>query len=186
MSSPEDIYIFFVFISGISFPFSEHFSFFRLLSKADKKEIPQEAIVEENSIKFQEKYFQSRIATIDALKQKTGTDPYPHKFHVTCTIPDYIDRYGHLNNGESVADATESVAGRIFSIRNAKKLCFIDLRGDQQKLQVKVYEKSFSTPDEYKLYIDSLKRGDIVGVEGSPSRTKRGELSIDSKKVWFN
>lgn len=137
----------------------------------------------EESITFRKQYFQSRAATISELKQKSGIDPYPHKFHVTRTLPDYIHQHGHLDNGESLPDVTESVAGRIFAIRAAKKLCFVDLRGDGMKLQVKVYEKSFSTPDEYAFYINTLRRGDIVGVEGTPSRTKRGELSIDSKKV---
>lgn len=60
---------------------------------------------------------------------------------------------------------------------------FVDLRGDGMKLQVKIYEASFATPDEFNLFVNTLRRGDIIGVEGTPSRTKRGELSIDAKKV---
>lgn len=128
-------------------------------------------------------YFELRKAAVNQLKQKSNIEPYPHQFNVTCTIPTYVGRYGHLANGDSIDNASEIVAGRIYSIRNAKKLVFIDLRGDGQKLQVKVYEKSFPTPKEFTIFMDMLKRGDIIGIEGTPSRTKRGELSIDSKKV---
>lgn len=123
------------------------------------------------------------MAAINELKQKTGADPYPHKFHVSRTIPAYRSEYEHIENGGKLENVIESVAGRIYSIRNANKMVFIDLRGDGIKLQVKVYETSFATPDEYKLFVNTLRRGDIIGVEGTPSRTKRGELSIDAKKV---
>lgn len=152
-------------------------------SKSSKTAKPKES---ENKEESRQDYFELRSAAVQKLKQKLNIDPYPHQFNVTCTIPTYIDRYGHLTNGDSIDNVSEIVAGRIYSIREAKKLVFIDLRGDGEKLQVKVYEKSFPTPAEFTIFVDTLRRGDLIGIEGTPSRTKRGELSIDSKKVCRN
>jgi len=56
------------------------------------------------------------------------------------------------------------------------KLLFIDLEGDSTKVQL------LATASEYKGVFEelaaSLKRGDIVGIEGQPGRSKPGELSI--------
>lgn len=144
---------------------------------------PKQTENAEEALSNPEKYFQSRLAAVNELKQQTGADPYPHKFHVSRTIPAYRNEYDHIKNGGKLDNVSESVAGRIYSIRNANKLVFVDLRGDGMKLQVKIYEASFATPDEFNLFVNTLRRGDIIGVEGTPSRTKRGELSIDAKKV---
>lgn len=74
-------------------------------------------------------------------------------------------------------DVTESITGRVYSLRGASKsLYFIDIFGDDSKVQI------FATANAYKgdfEYIkNALKRGDIVGVTGQPGRTKTGELSI--------
>lgn len=67
-------------------------------------------------------------------------------------------------------------------IRSAgQKLIFIDLYGDEHKVQV------FAAADFYTDDFDEIhtrvKRGDIVGVEGAPGRTKTGELSIKPKTI---
>lgn len=68
------------------------------------------------------------------------------------------------------------------SVRAAgTKLIFIDLHGDDYKVQV------FATAANYSGDFDSLhtsvKRGDIIGVEGNPGRTKTGELSVRPTKI---
>jgi lysyl-tRNA synthetase class II len=39
-------------------------------------------------------------------------------------------------------------------------------------------EDNFETPDEFWRQISMTKRGDIVGVEGFPGVSKKGELSL--------
>ena len=50
-----------------------------------------------------------RTRAITAQK-KLGPDPYPHKFYLTMSVPEFTERYQSLENGESHAD-TVSVAG---------------------------------------------------------------------------
>jgi lysyl-tRNA synthetase class 2 len=63
------------------------------------------------------------------------------------------------------------------SIRSSgSKLLFIDLVGDDHKVQL------MATANNYKGDFDqlstALRRGDIIGVEGVPGRSKTGELSV--------
>lgn len=118
------------------------------------------------------------------MKIDIASHPYPHKFAVSRTLQEYIEKYNHLQNEETAENESESVAGRVYSIRHASsKLAFIDLRGNGFKLQVKANAQNYAKAEQFQAAINSIHRGDIVGVEGFPGRTKRGELSIYSKNV---
>lgn len=129
-------------------------------------------------------FYESRKAKVEELKQNADTHPYPHKFQISCTVLEYIQKYNHLSNDENLKEITERVAGRIYSIRRAgAKLYFFDLQSDGAKVQVKIYEKMYESKEKFLAEVSKYQRGDIIGVEGSPSRTKSGELSINSKTV---
>lgn len=121
---------------------------------------------------------------MNELKQHADTHPYPNKYPISCTIPEYVKKYEYLKNEETLDGVTETVAGRILSIRKiGSKLYFFDLQSDGAKLQVKLYERMYESKENFVAEISKYHRGDIIGVEGSPSRTKSGELSIISKTV---
>ena len=85
-------------------------------------------------IHFQQ-YFLLRSQAILAQKQ-TGPSPYPHKFVVTMSLSDFIEKYQQLNAGEHNSDVV-CVAGRVHAKRESSaKLIFYDLRGESTKLQV--------------------------------------------------
>ncbi|XP_059459919.1 lysine--tRNA ligase, cytoplasmic isoform X2 [Corylus avellana] len=128
-------------------------------------------------------YFENRLKYLAAQKG-VGLNPYPHKFHVSMSILEYIEKYGGLSNGEHLVDVTVNLAGRIMSKRSSSsKLFFYDLHGGGVKVQVMadasksdIYEEA-----EFSSFHSNVKRGDIVGVIGFPGKTKRGELSIFPK-----
>lgn len=79
------------------------------------------------------------------------------------------------------------MAGRIHAIRESgAKLIFYDLRGEGVKLQVMANAKLYENEDAFGADTGKIRRGDIIGVEGSPGKTKKGELSIIPKKVKQN
>lgn len=45
-------------------------------------------------------YFKLRSAAIAELKKSPETDPYPHKFHVSISLENFINKYNHLKEGE--------------------------------------------------------------------------------------
>lgn len=124
-------------------------------------------------------YFENRLKYL-ATQKADGKNPYPHKFFVTQTILEYIEKYESLSNGEHRESDEVSLAGRIMSKRSSSsKLFFYDLHGGGAKVQVMAdASKSGMDEVEFSRFHSSVKRGDIVGVTGFPGKTKRGELSI--------
>uniref|UniRef100_A0A1J3JEC1 Lysine--tRNA ligase n=1 Tax=Noccaea caerulescens TaxID=107243 RepID=A0A1J3JEC1_NOCCA len=124
-------------------------------------------------------YLENRLKYIES-EMANGENPYPHKFSVSMSIPEYIDKYGSLSDGDHVEDAQVSLAGRIMSKRSSSsKLFFYDLHGNDFKVQVMAdASKSELDKAEFSKIHSNAKRGDFVGVTGFPGKTKRGELTI--------
>ena len=57
-----------------------------------------------------QQYYENRLKYLDAQKGE-GKNMYPHKFFVTLSIPEYIDKYGGLSNGEHLEDVSVSLSG---------------------------------------------------------------------------
>lgn len=132
-------------------------------------------------------YFKLRSTAVEELKKRPETHPYPHKFNVTISLENFIEKYqSSIKDGETL-DSTVSVAGRIHSIRGSgAKLIFYDLRGEGVKIQVMANAREYINEDEFATDNGKIRRGDIIGVEGRPGKTKKGELSIIPKKVKRN
>ena len=76
------------------------------------------------------------------------------------------------------------ILGRVHAIRESgSKLVFYDLRGEGVKVQVMANLNSYESSELFKTDVTQIKRGDIIGVRGHPTRTKTGELSIIPKKM---
>lgn len=128
-------------------------------------------------------FFKLRSVAVEKLKKIPGAHPYPHKFNVTTSLEGFIEQYNHVADGEKL-DVTVSVAGRIHSIRGSgAKLIFYDLRGEGVKIQVMANARAYVSEEEFISDNEKIRRGDIIGVEGNPGKTKKGELSIIPKKV---
>ncbi|RXW12806.1 hypothetical protein EST38_g13048 [Candolleomyces aberdarensis] len=132
-------------------------------------------------------YYELRARQIKHLKETQNPNPYPHKFHVTRSLTDYIKEYGSegvIAAGTRLDGKTEQLAGRIHNIRaSGSKLRFYDLHGEGSKVQIMATQQDASDPDSFVTTHEIFKRGDIVGVIGTPSRTKKGELSISPSQM---
>ncbi|KAJ8660532.1 lysine-tRNA ligase [Lichtheimia ornata] len=128
-------------------------------------------------------YFELRSKTILARREDKSPNPYPHKFQVEMTIPEFIEKYSDIATGERNDDVVVTVAGRIHNKRaSGAKLRFYDLHGDGVKIQIMASAQD-NEGDDYTSIHDLLRRGDVVGVRGVPGKTKRGELSIFPKQI---
>ncbi|KAJ1957347.1 lysyl-tRNA synthetase [Linderina pennispora] len=126
-------------------------------------------------------YFEIRSKAIEKMRAE-GPYPYPHKFHVTMSVPAFIEKYSTLKAGEILTDVEVRLAGRIHNKRaSGAKLRFYDLHSEEKRVQVMASagdsERDFATVH------DVLRRGDIVGVRGYPGVSKRGELSIFPRDI---
>ena len=81
-----------------------------------------------------------------------------------------------------VEDLTVSLTGRILAIRGAgSNLIFIDLEGDCAKVQILAQADFYQ--GEFTMLHSQLRRGDIIGVEGCPGRSKTNELSVRPTRI---
>jgi lysyl-tRNA synthetase, class II len=71
-----------------------------------------------------------RAKIINDLRRTKNPDPYPHKFHITTTIPEFTAAYQHLARGEKLQGTEVALAGRIMVKRDANKLKFYSLYGE--------------------------------------------------------
>lgn len=146
----------------------------------DKK---KEGKIDEAEISPNE-YFKLRSAAVTELKNNAETHPYPHKFHVSSSLEDFISKYNGLKDGEMLENEVLSVAGRVHAIRESgAKLIFYDVRGEGVKIQVMANAKLYSSEEAFSTELDKIRRGDIIGINGYPGKTKKGELSVIPKTV---
>uniref|UniRef100_A0A804L182 Lysine--tRNA ligase n=1 Tax=Musa acuminata subsp. malaccensis TaxID=214687 RepID=A0A804L182_MUSAM len=167
-----------------------------------KKELKKKKKEEENRLKEEEKkkksqkpssaddedmdptqYYENRLKVLASVKV-AGGNPYPHKFQVSMTITEYIEKYRVLNEGDHLKDVEVNIAGRIMNKRtSSSKLFFYDLYGGGLKVQVMADARESDMDEiEFAKYHSGVKRGDIVGICGYPGKSKRGELSIFPKR----
>jgi lysyl-tRNA synthetase class 2 len=124
-------------------------------------------------------YFENRCKQV--LKMREEKTAYPHKFNVSISIQNYIEKYKNLEDGARLEECV-SVAGRVHNIRQQSKgLIFYDLHGEGEKIQIMA--SSQDCEGDFIAMHSVLQRGDIVGVVGRPGKSKRGELSIFPSKV---
>ncbi|KDQ31687.1 hypothetical protein PLEOSDRAFT_1061805 [Pleurotus ostreatus PC15] len=132
-------------------------------------------------------YYEIRSRQILQLKASQSPNPYPHKFNVTRSLESYIGLYGaegKIPAGTKLVGTTESLAGRIHGMRaNSSNLRFYDLHGEGVKVQIMANAQDAEDPASFQAVHDIFRRGDIVGVTGTPSRTKMGELSISPSSM---
>lgn len=120
-------------------------------------------------------YYKIRSQAVEALKA-SDEPPYPHKFHVSISLAEFIQKYQDIEDGTWHEDVV-SVSGRIHAKRlSGAKLIFYDLRGEGVKIQVMADAKS--SDQDFTGIHNKIRRGDIIGVRGKPGKTKKGELSV--------
>ena len=134
-----------------------------------------------------QQYYELRSRHIQKLRETKNPEPYPHKFNPTLSIPAYIEKYGgegKVEPGQKLTGESVALAGRLHNIRHSgQKLRFYDLHAEGKKVQIMAALQDDKDPDNFISTHENLRRGDIVGVVGTPSRTKKGELSISPSQT---
>jgi lysyl-tRNA synthetase class 2 len=115
---------------------------------------------------------------------KLGINPYPPElFDVNATASDILENYERNKTDYK----NISMAGRIMSIRDMGKACFVSLQDTTGRIQLYV-KRDEICPGEDKTLFDSLFKklldiGDIIGVTGYVFTTQVGEISIHATTI---
>ncbi|WP_053959507.1 lysine--tRNA ligase [Sulfobacillus thermosulfidooxidans] len=118
-----------------------------------------------------------RISKLEALKAR-GVNPYePTRFDATAFSQEIKEHYEQWE-GQRVR-----VAGRIMAIRTHGRAMFLDLVDQQGKIQCHLREDIVG--ENAFALTEFMDLGDIVGVEGTVFKTRRGEVTIEVRQYQF-
>jgi lysyl-tRNA synthetase class 2 len=115
-----------------------------------------------------------RRAKLERLREQ-GIDPFPHEFDGVAAIAEIHRAHDGLEAGEET-DSTYRIAGRLTARRGHGGAAFLDVVDRSGKLQVHAQrdvlgEEAFDT-------LTHLDLGDVIGVDGTAFKSRRGELSL--------
>jgi len=118
-------------------------------------------------------YDSEKKRKLDELVAK-NVNPYPYTFLRTHKAQQVKDNYDSLEGKEI------SIAGRIMQMRSFGKLVFATIDDISGRIQVYASEADVGA-DEIKKF-ESADLGDIIGVAGKVTKTKKGEISVGIHK----
>jgi lysyl-tRNA synthetase class 2 len=116
-----------------------------------------------------------RRAKLDRLRAD-GIDPFPHEFPGVEPVADVLAAHEALEAGEET-QVSHRVAGRLAARRGQGKMAFLDLVDRSGRLQLQARQDVLG-PEAHERLLTQVDLGDIIGVDGTALRTKRGELSL--------
>ena len=116
----------------------------------------------------------TRRAKLDRLRAD-GVDPFPHSFPGVTPVAQALAGFDDLDDGAET-DAVRRVAGRLAARRGQGKMAFLDLvdRSGRVQLQARVDVLG----EEAMGRLLELDLGDLVGIDGTVFRSRRGELTL--------
>ncbi len=112
-----------------------------------------------------------RRAKLERLREE-GIDPFPHEFEGVVPTSDVVD---DLEPGDDT-DRAYRVAGRMVARRDQGGAAFIDLLDRAGKIQL--HAKRDVLGDDSFDRLVSLDLGDVIGIDGTAFKTRRGQLSL--------
>jgi lysyl-tRNA synthetase, class II len=136
---------------------------------------------EPEDVSKEQEIFNARLKKAEDLRQK-GLNPYRNGFEPSHTAGKIAEELGKLATPDEVekASGAYAVAGRVLANRTFGKAAFLKLRDRSGDLQIWIKKDVLGDAafDVYKL----ADLGDIIGVRGSCTRTKTGELTLVAKE----
>jgi lysyl-tRNA synthetase class 2 len=115
-----------------------------------------------------------RREKLERLREQ-GIDPFPHEFEGVVPIASIHAAHADLGEGEET-EVAYRVAGRLAARRGHGGAAFIDL--DDRSGRIQVHARKDVLGDESFERLTSLDLGDLIGVDGTAFKTRRGELSL--------
>ncbi len=111
-----------------------------------------------------------------------GGEPYPWDYPGRVRTVDARAASSSLAPGEAHPTLTVRVAGRLRAVRTHGKATFADLEDEAGAIQLLVRADEVGE-EGYQRWLADLDPGDIVGAEGRPAVSRRGEPSVEVRQL---
>ncbi len=123
----------------------------------------------------------ARRRKLESLRA-AGIEPFPHQFSRVEQIAQVRAMHDRLGPGEE-SESRHRIAGRLAARRGQGKMAFLDLvdRSGRIQLQARVDELG----EERLARLLELDLGDLIGVDGTMFRSRRGELTLRVAGFWL-
>ena len=115
-----------------------------------------------------------RRAKLERLRSD-GVDPFPHQFDGVVPIETIHEAHEGLDAGEETSESYR-VAGRLAARRGHGGAAFLDLVDRSGRIQVHARRDALGEESFERLV--SLDLGDLIGVDGTAFKSRRGELTL--------
>jgi lysyl-tRNA synthetase, class II len=115
-----------------------------------------------------------RRAKLERLRSE-GVDPFPHQFDGVVAIETVHAAHEGLESGEET-NQSYRVAGRLAARRGHGGAAFLDLVDRSGRIQLHARRDALGEESFERLV--GLDLGDLIGVDGTAFRSRRGELSL--------
>jgi lysyl-tRNA synthetase class 2 len=115
-----------------------------------------------------------RRAKLERLRSE-GVDPFPHQFDGVVPIETIHAAHDGLEAGEET-DQSYRVAGRLAARRGHGGAAFLDLIDRSGRIQLHARKDALGEESFERLV--GLDLGDLIGVDGTAFKSRRGELSL--------
>jgi lysyl-tRNA synthetase, class II len=122
-----------------------------------------------------------RRAKVERLRAE-GREPFPWSFVGRVTTDLVRAQCATLAPGDEATDHLVRVAGRLKATRVHGKTAFADLEDRSGAIQLLLRADTMGVP-EFEAAVHDLDPGDIVGAEGFPAVSKRGEPSVHVRSL---
>jgi lysyl-tRNA synthetase class 2 len=116
----------------------------------------------------------ARRSKLESLRA-AGVEPFPHEFDRVESIESVRARHDGLQAGQET-DVTHRVAGRLAARRGQGKMAFLDLVDRSGRVQLQARADVLGAEAMEQML--SLDLGDLIGVDGTALRSRRGELTL--------
>ncbi len=128
------------------------------------------------------KLIQVRIEKAEKIRAQ-GFDPYANDFKPEVTAAELHAQYGNVDAATlETIHTVHTIAGRVMTMRQMGKASFFTLRdasnSEKGSKDIQVYVKLDRVGETTYGLLKLIDLGDIVGVAGTPMKTRTGELSI--------
>ncbi|MFA0733692.1 MAG: hypothetical protein OGMRLDGQ_000192, partial [Candidatus Fervidibacter sp.] len=121
--------------------------------------------------------YSDRLAKLLRWRQR-GIDPFAiTKFERSHLAAEIVSGY------EALQGQTVRVAGRLTAFREHGKLTFADLVDSSGRIQLLVRLNNIG--EEAYRQFGELDTGDIIGAEGTVTKTRTGEVTVEIFKFWI-
>ncbi len=131
----------------------------------------------DENVVSEDEILKQRTDKLRRLREEEGYDPFAHEQWIKKHTLEFVrENFSHLEPDDR-DDTCIVTAGRLMTLRKHGKASFANLADETSGMQL-YFQVDAMGEGPYEFFKKWVDTGDMLGIEGHPFRTRRGELSV--------